>query len=725
MLLACCKPRHTESPRLLLSVLAAFAFCFLSTHALRAQELARLKASTLEDEEKYFYTEFSADGRVLLAASNRHVTLWDASTLAEIASFDAECYRHRSLAPAAISPDGQHVILPGKETKKGKDTLNYIEIATKRVVTRIAVPDDFYVAGLALSLDGSRLAVGNDRGKLAVFELPSGTATRAPFDTYSRDSDMNTMRFLADGRLVTGGEDDEGSAPLRIWDVATGQAVLQPRYQREPICSIDASADGSVLACVSQNENIKVYSVSGNQLSPRSTIPIRSADIVQLSRNGAILTFDRMWDFDNDRLADDVAIWDVVGGKLLTSFPQQKLRSLSLHPDGNMIATTSDNSGFVSVWSIQAALRQAEPLYQRQILNDDDGDDLTNLRFANNGENLAITFDDGDLQLLWDAVERKTAHTLPPKDSDGSWDSVSVDPSARHIVADYDMVYEWLPQQDTLKRFVALGRYEEVLCGAFSPDVSRFVLVTEKRLLVLDSNKQPLLKMGGEFHAKYCAVSSDNRLLALADSDDLSLIDIKDGIELLEDSSLGGHVAFSRDNPFLFGTSGDYEFEDAVWRMNTETGEVDQPFNCRDAHAIAVAPKLPILATALEDTTVKLWNYNTGELLTTLKGHKHPVTGVAIAPDGKTVASGDEEGFLCFWELDEEVLRLAAKAADGPTEAVEPPEPDGWPNHPTTFRTRHGVSIIVSPVRTVTREEVVQAMEEVRNEIQEGSTISK
>jgi WD40 repeat protein len=67
--------------------------------------------------------------------------------------------------------------------------------------------------------------------------------------------------------------------------------------------------------------------------------------------------------------------------------------------------------------------------------------------------------------------------------------------------------------------------------------------------------------------------------------------------------------------------------------------------------AIAVSPAQQVLATASDDTTVKLWNLQTGEVLRTLKGHTAPVLSVAFSPDGQTLASSGKDQTIKLWNV--------------------------------------------------------------------------
>jgi WD40 repeat protein/serine/threonine protein kinase len=56
------------------------------------------------------------------------------------------------------------------------------------------------------------------------------------------------------------------------------------------------------------------------------------------------------------------------------------------------------------------------------------------------------------------------------------------------------------------------------------------------------------------------------------------------------------------------------------------------------------------LATASEDTTVKLWNFATKQVIATFKGHTGIVTSVLFSPDAKSLVSGSDDGTVKLWD---------------------------------------------------------------------------
>jgi len=66
---------------------------------------------------------------------------------------------------------------------------------------------------------------------------------------------------------------------------------------------------------------------------------------------------------------------------------------------------------------------------------------------------------------------------------------------------------------------------------------------------------------------------------------------------------------------------------------------------------LAVSPDGKTVAAGQNNFHVGIWDAHSGKLLSSLQGHSATVTAVAYAPDGKTLYSGSMDGSIVAWNL--------------------------------------------------------------------------
>jgi WD40 repeat protein len=94
-----------------------------------------------------------------------------------------------------------------------------------------------------------------------------------------------------------------------------------------------------------------------------------------------------------------------------------------------------------------------------------------------------------------------------------------------------------------------------------------------------------------------------------------------------------------------------WNIESAI-ALNGDRGDfrvIASPAEGEFIDSIALNPDGTILAAGYLDSTIKLWDIETGEQLTILTGHSERVTSLAFSPDGTLLASGGTDGTVRLW----------------------------------------------------------------------------
>jgi len=113
-------------------------------------------------------------------------------------------------------------------------------------------------------------------------------------------------------------------------------------------------------------------------------------------------------------------------------------------------------------------------------------------------------------------------------------------------------------------------------------------------------------------------------------------------------------VAYSHDGKFIASGSGYPGFNDnSIRRWDAETGASTGPrltghMNC--VRTVAWSPCGTKIASGSDDSTIKIWQAETGQELMTLNGHLGMITALAWTPDGRKLATGGTDWTVKIWD---------------------------------------------------------------------------
>ncbi|HVE70669.1 MAG TPA: tetratricopeptide repeat protein [Thermoanaerobaculia bacterium] len=271
-------------------------------------------------------------------------------------------------------------------------------------------------------------------------------------------------------------------------------------------------------------------------------------------------------------------------------------------------------------------------------------------------------------------------------------------------------------RSDAASERTFLGHEGIMFTLAFSPDGRFLAAGSGDDVLLRDfATSQPLAHLRGHSHwVKVCAFSHDGSLLAAGDySGNLYVWDAQAYVLRYRRPAQGaisiGCCSFSQDDRRVLSGSwdnklriwdvgsgalaGEVAFETdrgtVIWCRYSQDGErflavsTSKGVGVWDAHTLQrlssqqltevgyygfsfpcdVSADWRLVATSMKDKSVlALFDTSTGDVVRTFTGHAGQINACAIAPDGRTIATGSDDGTVRLWHMDDGTQLASWKA---------------------------------------------------------------
>lgn len=535
----------------------------------------------------------------------------------------------------ATSPDNR-TIASGSD----KGTVYLWDVTTKRLSGEPLQHDLKAIHSLAFSPNGQLLAAGDAQGHLVVWDLASRTPR---LDLPNAHADViDDLLFDPTGNILTSGSDDH---TVKRWTVLTGEQV------------------GSVVE-VGRDETLRL-SPNGRQVATilETTVSVRDATTGDVISSPLAKHTDNIQDMhfspDGKVLATSsfdgtTRLWNIDTGEEITA-PLAKhagrVLAVRFSPDGRLLATAGAD-GKIFLWDAVRGQALGAPLSGHSAW-------VRSLAFTPDGSMLVSGSADGQV-LLWNLkVHRNlTGHQAKVR-------ALAFSPDNKTLLSGgFDDTVRFWDLETGQPLFPPLTTHKNsVLAAAISPNgtIAATGSAGEQPEIILwdvatgEQIGDPLVAQKGPI--TYLAFSPDGHTLGASSFDKtVALWDVTSRRLLVP--PMTGHddwvvtMAFSPDGR-LVATGG----ADAAVRLwDAASGApVGEPLQGHTnwVTSLDFSPDGRTLATGSSDTTVRLWDVATGTAIgEPLIGHTAPVWGLAFdSTDGSSLLTLGGDGTYLRWDL--------------------------------------------------------------------------
>ena len=426
---------------------------------------------------------YSPSGSRLAVASRTGIWIYDAVTGEERSLLGAHTGMITSIA---YSRDGKMLASAHNVHGYIKNREFYVALwdaTTGTLIKTLSHKSDRNISpinSVAFSPDGTRIAMGDNQGGL-LWNVVTGTLIGT-----LAGKRVESVTFSPDGRTIAGGHNlVHDSAPLTLWDGATGafKEALHPTERL--IMDVAYSPDGTILACATTDGRVILWDVAAGL--PIDTFVVfdgNTPNVVAYSPDGKSIAVGA---------ARKVSIWDAATSRRrhFLSGHIDSIRSIAYSPDNRTVASGSDD-GTVRFWNASTgALRHTITGHTNKV---------NAVAYSPDGNTLAIG---GAYSVntvgLWDVATSTLKNSLEIDTTGFGWSyvvSLAFSPDSSTIAGgNYQETYLWdVATHKIIRRLEWSYRSRGI---TYSPDGSAIAGGISSRTAALSPDGTKLVTPGG------------------------------------------------------------------------------------------------------------------------------------------------------------------------------------------------------------------------------------
>ena len=428
------------------------------------------------------------------------------------------------------------------------------------------------------------------------------------------------------------------------WDIRTNKLIRNYHGHKDAIYHLSFSHDGKYIISASADSTVRVWDTATDlNTEYKFQDRVRYADYSRDDRNIIVSVGNR------------IIIFDAKSMKELLSINGKHFGNPSLSSDGNYVSTASNDSIFV--WSTETGTL-------KQCFVGDSGVSFRNVEFSPDGLHLLCDYifnqvTDSCGFCIWDIENKRIERSFSFKDT-GCHVAYSQDGSMVVAGCFNDAhLYTWDTKTWKKSRYFLSLSSDGFSCIRFTPNPSKKIIIGNmfSRGFVCSpfvynfSNKKFLSEPS--FNYRKAFISPDGKYLMTSmggDSENSAQIwDIKTGKIIYQlESQKPLYARFSSNGKYIVTTADGKE--PTIW--DAKTGEKICVLNFNDrCFSFSVSHDSKLAITTSWKHPVILWNFETGDSLQSLVGHRGYFFSASFSPDDKYVVTASTDSTAIIWDV--------------------------------------------------------------------------
>jgi WD40 repeat protein/beta-lactamase regulating signal transducer with metallopeptidase domain len=505
-----------------------------------------------------------------------------------------------------------------------------------------------FLSHIAVAPTGDALALGWPDGVIHVW---SSIDDQTPTELPQLTGRLHSLAYSSDGRqLLAGSISRTGNPVVETWD-SVNHRSRTTRLAHAGVEQLVLSTDGRLLATTAHTTSsldVRIWDVASGQALQQFAVPAsgEEVDVTALRfspGNSLLLAADRH---------HRVFAWDIVSGRLLPEIETSAaVQAIAAHPDSRHVALLQSDGTF-ELWDVpEGSCRARFEGHPAYAAGQPDALEAGSAAFSSDGSVLASSGADAAVR-LWTIAADGQSQAIP---ADDYAYSVEMTPDGEQILVGGNTGASLRRLVDgTLVHDLKNDATGTAVAVAVSPDGRTAITGGDQHSLQiwdLAIGRSQLRLKGHTDTVRSVAYSPDGQTVLSGAYDGQAIAwDLSTGTEhyrIEGDGSRVNAVVISNDGRLAavgstFSTGiHDLATGQKLWTLSSGT----------PVASVSFSPDSDRLLTAHNDASLRIWDLRDGTQLQHLAGHTRPLESAAFSPDGRFAASGGQDHRLLLWDL--------------------------------------------------------------------------